>query len=185
MLVALFNAVKVESVPLNSDFFRAAARRTAIFATGLVIGHPGDGACKDVSACSWHGLAVSRSWRASGPLPHAATDEDQVRAVLNGMNGSYNSSDFKEFAAHLCADMLRTAGFEAGWYASRKSDGTDSDHYQLGQGDRRLTPSPTSDSRPQTTRIPRPSTSNFFARAPSGKPAATTSAGTYSSIRAD
>ena len=53
----------------------------------------------------------------------AATDEDQVRAVLNGMNGSYNRSDFKEFASHLCADMVKAAGFEAGWYASRKSDG--------------------------------------------------------------
>jgi hypothetical protein len=53
----------------------------------------------------------------------ATTDEDQVRAVLNGMNGSYNRSDFTDFASHLCADMLRKAGFEAGWYASRKSDG--------------------------------------------------------------
>ena len=53
----------------------------------------------------------------------AATDEDQVRAVLTGMNGSYNSSDFRGFASHLCADMLKTAGFEAGWYASKKSDG--------------------------------------------------------------
>ena len=54
---------------------------------------------------------------------HAATDEDQVRAVLNGMNGSYNSSDFTGFASHLCADMRKAAGLEAGWYASRKSDG--------------------------------------------------------------
>jgi hypothetical protein len=54
---------------------------------------------------------------------HAATDEDQVRAILNGMNGSYNRSDFTGFAAHLCEDMLEGAGFEAGWYASRKSDG--------------------------------------------------------------
>ena len=54
---------------------------------------------------------------------HAATDEDQVRAVLSGMNGSYNRSDFTEFASHLCADKLRTAGFEAGWHASRKADG--------------------------------------------------------------
>jgi hypothetical protein len=54
---------------------------------------------------------------------HAATDEDQVRAVLNGMNGSYNRADFRAFAAHLCAEMLKAAGFEAGWYASRKSDG--------------------------------------------------------------
>jgi hypothetical protein len=53
----------------------------------------------------------------------AATDEDQVRAVLNGMNVSYNHSDFTGFAVHLCDDMLQRAGFEAGWYASRKSDG--------------------------------------------------------------
>jgi hypothetical protein len=54
---------------------------------------------------------------------HAATDEDQVRAVLNGMNGSYNRSDFSGFAAHLCDAMRNGTGFEAGWYASRKSDG--------------------------------------------------------------
>lgn len=53
----------------------------------------------------------------------AGTDEDQVRAVLTGMNGSYNQSDFTGFAAHVCAAMLNAAGFEAGWYASRKSDG--------------------------------------------------------------
>ena len=53
----------------------------------------------------------------------AATDEDQVRAILTVMNGSYNRSDFTGFAAHLCADMLKPPGFEAGWYASRKSDG--------------------------------------------------------------
>jgi hypothetical protein len=58
----------------------------------------------------------------AGPAS-AATDEDQVRAVLNGMNGSYNSTDFKGFASHLCTDMLKAAGLEAGWYASRKSDG--------------------------------------------------------------
>jgi hypothetical protein len=58
----------------------------------------------------------------AGPAS-ATTDEDQVRAVLNGMNGSYNSSDFTGFASHLCADMLKAAGLEAGWYASRKSDG--------------------------------------------------------------
>jgi hypothetical protein len=63
-------------------------------------------------------LAVATAGPAS-----AATDEDQVRAVLNGMNGSYNRTDFTGFAAHLCADMLKPAGFEAGWYASRKSDG--------------------------------------------------------------
>ena len=56
------------------------------------------------------------------PAP-AATDEDQVRAVLDGMNGSYNRSDFEAFASHVCADMLRADGYEAGWYQSRKSDG--------------------------------------------------------------
>jgi len=58
----------------------------------------------------------------AGPAA-AATDEDQVRAILNGMNSSYNRSDFAGFAAHLCADMLKPADFRTGWYASRKSDG--------------------------------------------------------------
>jgi hypothetical protein len=53
----------------------------------------------------------------------AATDEDQVRAVLDGMNGSYNRTDFSAFASHLCPDMLKAADFKAGWYASRKADG--------------------------------------------------------------
>ena len=53
----------------------------------------------------------------------ATTDEDQVRAVLDSMNGSYNRTDFPGFAAHVCDDMRKAAGFEAGWYASRKSDG--------------------------------------------------------------
>jgi hypothetical protein len=53
----------------------------------------------------------------------AATDEDQVRAVLDGMNGSYNRSDFDTFASHLCAGMLRVDDFEAGWYESREADG--------------------------------------------------------------
>jgi hypothetical protein len=56
------------------------------------------------------------------PAP-AATDEDQVRAVLEGMNGSYNRSDFDAFASHVCADMLRADAYEAGWYQSRQSDG--------------------------------------------------------------
>ena len=54
---------------------------------------------------------------------HASTDADQVRAVLNGMNGSYNRSDFQGFASYVCADIVKAAGFEAGWYASRKADG--------------------------------------------------------------
>ena len=52
-----------------------------------------------------------------------ATDENQVRAVLDGMNGAYNRSDFDAFASHVCADMLRASGYEAGWYQSRESDG--------------------------------------------------------------
>jgi hypothetical protein len=56
------------------------------------------------------------------PTP-TATDEDQVRRVLEGMNGSYNRSDFEAFASHVCADMLRAGGYEAGWYQSRESDG--------------------------------------------------------------
>ena len=53
----------------------------------------------------------------------AATDENQVRAVLDGMNNSYNRSDFAGFSSHVCPDMLRANGYEAGWYQSRKSDG--------------------------------------------------------------
>ena len=56
------------------------------------------------------------------PAP-TATDEDQVRRLLEGMNGSYNRSDFAAFASHVCADMLRAGGYEAGWYQSRESDG--------------------------------------------------------------
>ena len=64
------------------------------------------------------GLGVATSAPAS-----AASDEDQVRAVLKGMNASYNGADFSGFASHLCSDMLQSAGFAAGWYASRKTDG--------------------------------------------------------------
>lgn len=64
------------------------------------------------------GLGVATSVPAS-----AASDEDQVRAVLRGMNASYNGADFSGFASHLCPDMLQSAGFAAGWYASRKTDG--------------------------------------------------------------
>jgi hypothetical protein len=52
-----------------------------------------------------------------------ATDEAQVRAVLEGMNGSYNRSDFDAFASHVCSEMLRADAYEAGWYQSRESDG--------------------------------------------------------------
>jgi len=59
----------------------------------------------------------------SAPLAHATTDEDQVRAVLDGMNASYNGADFDAFASHLCTDMRSADGLEAGWYQSRKTDG--------------------------------------------------------------
>ena len=53
----------------------------------------------------------------------ATTDEDQVRAVLDGMNGSYNRSDFNAFASHLCTTLRQADGFEAGWRKSRVADG--------------------------------------------------------------
>lgn len=59
----------------------------------------------------------------TGAPASAASDEDAVRAVLEGMNRSYNRSDFGGFAEHLCAEMRRAAGFEAGWRRSRTSDG--------------------------------------------------------------
>jgi hypothetical protein len=54
---------------------------------------------------------------------HADAAEDQVRAVLAGMNGSYNSSDFGAFARHLCAQMRGATDFEEGWHTSRQTDG--------------------------------------------------------------
>jgi hypothetical protein len=59
---------------------------------------------------------------AAGPA-HAASDADQVRGVLDGMNIAYNGSDFDAFASHVCANMLHANGFKAGWYASRRTDG--------------------------------------------------------------
>jgi len=58
------------------------------------------------------------------PAPTAtATATDEVRRLLEGMNGSYNRSDFEAFASHVCADTLRAGGCDAGWYQSRESDG--------------------------------------------------------------
>lgn len=69
-------------------------------------------------------LAIIAGLGVAGSAPSwAASDEDQVRAVLDGMNGSYNRTDFDEFASHLCADMLQADGFKSGWYESRKADG--------------------------------------------------------------
>ena len=112
MLVAMFNVVKVESVPLKSDNFSACRASEP-----EIIGHA-DAMRPAVVSTIVAGMVLLSSAQAQ-----AATDEDQVRAVLNGMNGSYNRSDFGEFASHVCADMLRAADFEAGWYARRKSDG--------------------------------------------------------------
>ncbi|MGV0643581.1 Rv0361 family membrane protein [Mycolicibacterium sp. XJ879] len=53
----------------------------------------------------------------------AATDQEQVRAVLNGMNDSYNRFDFDAFAMYVCAAMRNDDGFEPGWYSSRRVDG--------------------------------------------------------------
>lgn len=54
---------------------------------------------------------------------HAASDEDRVRAVLAGMNGAYNRSDFAAFAAQVCTAMRHVDGFRSEWYASRSADG--------------------------------------------------------------
>lgn len=60
---------------------------------------------------------------ATSPPALADADEDQVRAVLNGMNGSYNRTDFGGFASHLCAELLDSASFAADWFKSRSTDG--------------------------------------------------------------
>jgi hypothetical protein len=116
MLVVFFNAVKVESVPLNFNLF-SATRRQGVPASAPDIGHAG----------RMRRLTLGFIGAALLVLPpapaQAATDEDQVRAVLDGMNSSYNGADFDSFAGHLCADMRRADGFEAGWYASRNTDG--------------------------------------------------------------
>jgi hypothetical protein len=117
MLVRLFNVVKVESVPLKSENFSGPARRTD---TQTFIGHAGAMDIRRAAAV----LAIATAFAAVAATATAApaSDEDQIRAVLNGMNGSYNRSDFAGFAAHVCADML-SPGFELGWYQSRRADG--------------------------------------------------------------
>jgi hypothetical protein len=112
----MFTVVTVESVPLNSNYF--GRRRVEPMSWGarkglLIVGGALAAALMIVAALM---LVTTR------PAP-AATDEDQVRAVLVGMNGSYNRSDFDSFASHVCADMLRADDYEAGWYQSRQSDG--------------------------------------------------------------
>ena len=118
-------------------------------------------------------LAIIAGLGVAGSAPSwAATDEDQVRAVLDGMNGSYNRTDFDEFASHLCADMLQADGFKSGWYESRKVRRTHPDHRQLGGRDWETMPLQTYDSRRPIARTPRRSTSISCARPPSGRRAA-------------
>ncbi|KUI12917.1 hypothetical protein AU193_03990 [Mycobacterium sp. GA-1285] len=70
------------------------------------------------------GFALSAAVSSALAAPAAAaSDEEQVRAVLDGMNGSYNRVDFASFATHVCASMRGAAGFEAEWYAGRQADG--------------------------------------------------------------
>ena len=71
------------------------------------------------------GLTVLAVLGLAGPsgTARAATDQEQVRAVLDGMNDSYNRFDFDGFAQHVCTAMRHSAGFEADWYSSRRVDG--------------------------------------------------------------
>ena len=66
------------------------------------------------------------------PAPaQANTVEDQVRAVLGGMNGSYNRTDFTGFAAHPCANRTDAKTFDVEF----RRDGADwkARRYQAGQ----------------------------------------------------
>jgi hypothetical protein len=123
----MFNVVKVESVPLKFSFFLQTASR--VYPPRII------GKAERVRLCARIGLLIAAGVTVtaltivalfiavgarSGPT---ASDADHVRAVLDGMNGSYNRSDFAGFASHLCPDMLRANGYEAGWYQSRSSDG--------------------------------------------------------------
>jgi hypothetical protein len=67
-------------------------------------------------------IVTAASVMTSSPA-RTASDEEQVRAVLDTMNSSYNDTDFGAFASHLCADLLKAPDYEAGWRDSRESDG--------------------------------------------------------------
>jgi len=115
MLVVLFNAVNVESVPLNFNQFWA-THRPRVPIGALYMAHAG--------RMRHLVLAIAAALMVFSAAPaQAGTDEEQVRAVLDGMNASYNGSDFDSFASHVCADMRQADGFEAGWHRSRKTDG--------------------------------------------------------------
>ncbi|WP_232425706.1 Rv0361 family membrane protein [Mycobacterium sp. JS623] len=133
----MFNVVKVESVPLKSDYFATSLLEDRKILADRDLAAVSRGGFSAVTACRisgreamgqarsvrWVVMVVASLVTLSSATAQAATDEDQVRAVLNGMNGSYNRTDFTEFATHLCDNIRKAAGFEAGWYASRKSDG--------------------------------------------------------------
>jgi len=122
MLVGLFNVVKVESVPLKSEEFSAASIAARLQEVRSLLGHPE--AMRNFTRAGGVALALAAVVSVSAPAPALAdADEDQVRAVLSGMNGSYNKTDFGGFAAHLCAELLHSAGFAANWFKSRSSDG--------------------------------------------------------------
>jgi hypothetical protein len=122
MLVGKFNVVKVESVPLNLRKFSAAtiaARRQGVRS---LLGHPGE--MRYFARAGGAALALTAVVSVVTPAPALAdADEDQVRAVLSGMNGSYNLTDFGGFASHLCDELLHSASFAADWFKSRSTDG--------------------------------------------------------------
>jgi hypothetical protein len=124
----IVNVVKVESVPLKFNYFVKTARLTP---TAGIVGKAVAMAWSTRNKLLIAGTALAAAVLtiaavltvvAARPAP-TATIEAQVLAVLDGMNGSYNRSDFDGFASHICADMLQADGYQAGWYHSRKADG--------------------------------------------------------------
>jgi hypothetical protein len=124
----IVNAVKVESVPLKFNYFVKTARLTpaaAIIGKAVAMAWSTrkklliTGAALVAAVLT---IAATLTVVATRPVP-TATVEAQVLAVLDGMNGSYNRSDFEGFASHICSDMLQANGYQAGWYHSRQADG--------------------------------------------------------------
>jgi hypothetical protein len=114
---AAFATSRVEARPRTLLIAMLSARRTGV---RTIIGHAEAMGVKVAAAV----LATATGLGLLATAPSSpASDEDQVRAVLYGMNGSYNRTDFDAFASHLCAGMLQAEGFKAGWYKSREVDG--------------------------------------------------------------
>lgn len=102
-------------------FTPVSARRTGERA---IIGHPDSMNLRAVGVLGATVVVVAGFAAAGLGVAHAATDDEQrVRTVLEGMNASYNKSDFAGFASHLCDDLLNNAGFAADWYRNRREDG--------------------------------------------------------------